>query len=331
MKTVLLIGGAGYVGNVIAEYLLQKNFKVIVYDNFIYNHNFSNEHLTVFSNYKFIEGDIRNLSPLNDVIDEVDSVVLLAGLVGDPITKKYPELSQNINTEGVHACIDYFDNKDIKNLIFISTCSNYGLIKENELADENFQLNPLSLYAEAKVDAENYLLNKKGKVKYAATILRFATAFGVSPRMRFDLSISEFVKDLFLGNELVVFDEHTWRPYCHVKDFARLIQMVIEADYDKINFQIFNAGGDKNNYTKKMLIDEILQFLPQGKVSYTKNSPDPRNYRVSFEKVKNTLSFEPSYSIRDGISELVKAFQEGDFSDADSNSSRYGNYIINKQ
>lgn len=328
MKHVLLIGGAGYVGNVIAEYLLNQNYKVIVYDNFIYDHNFSNQHLLKFNNYQFIKGDIRNLNHLNDIIGEVDSVVLLAGLVGDPITKKYPELSQSINTEGVHACIDYFDDKNIKNLIFVSTCSNYGLIKENELADENFQLNPLSLYAEAKVSAEKYLLSKQNKVKYAGTILRFATAFGVSSRMRFDLSISEFVKDLYLGNDLVVFDEHTWRPYCHVKDFARLTQMVIEAEFEKINFQIFNAGGDKNNYTKKMLIDEILQFIPNGKVSYTKNSPDPRNYRVSFEKVKKTLGFEPNYSVKDGIYELVKAFGDGQFSDADSNSNRYGNYFI---
>ena len=331
MKKVLLIGGSGYVGNVIAEYLLNQNYKVFIFDNFIYNHDFSNKHLINLSNYKFIKGDIRNMSPLNDVINEIDSVVLLAGLVGDPITKKYPELSLSINTNGVQDCIDYFDEKKIQNLIFISTCSNYGLIKENELADENFQLNPLSLYAEAKVEAEKYLLNKKNKVGYAATILRFATAFGLSSRMRFDLSISEFVKELYFGNDLNVFDEHTWRPYCHVKDFARLIQLVIEAEKDKVNFEVFNAGGDYNNYTKKMLIDQILEYIPNGKVSYTKNSPDPRNYRVSFEKVKKVLGFEPKFSVKDGIQELVKAFDEGRFSDVESNSLLYGNYFIANQ
>jgi nucleoside-diphosphate-sugar epimerase len=331
MKKVLLIGGSGYVGNVIAEYLLNQNYIVFIFDNFIYNHDFSNEHLINLSNYKFIKGDIRNMSPLNDVINEIDSVVLLAGLVGDPITKKYPELSLSINTNGVQDCIDYFDEKKIQNLIFISTCSNYGLIKENELADENFQLNPLSLYAEAKVEAEKYLLNKKNKVGYAATILRFATAFGLSSRMRFDLSISEFVKELYFGNDLTVFDEHTWRPYCHVKDFARLIQLVIEAEKDKVNFEVFNAGGDYNNYTKKMLIDQILEYIPNGKVSYTKKSPDPRNYRVSFEKVKNTLGFEPNFAVKDGIQELVKAFDEGRFSDVESNSLLYGNYFIANQ
>ncbi|MFY7669018.1 MAG: NAD-dependent epimerase/dehydratase family protein [Crocinitomicaceae bacterium] len=331
MNKVLLIGGAGYVGNVIAEYLLNHNYQVLVYDNFIYDHNFANEHLIDKSNYKFINGDIRNLSTLNDLILDIDSVVILAGLVGDPITKKYPELSHGINLNGIQYCIDYFDDKPIKNLIFVSTCSNYGLIKENELADELFQLNPLSLYAEAKVEAEKYLLNKKDKVNYAATVLRFATAFGLSSRMRFDLSISEFVKELYLGKELLVFDENTWRPYCHVKDFARLIKLVIEANKEKVNFEVFNAGGDKNNYTKKMLIDQILEYIPNGKVRYTKNSPDPRNYRVSFEKVKETLGFEPNFSVRDGIYELVEAFKDGQFSDVESNSLFYGNYFIANQ
>jgi nucleoside-diphosphate-sugar epimerase len=331
MKKVLLIGGAGYVGNVMAEYLLNQDYQVFVFDNFIYDHNFSNKHLIEKSNYKFINGDIRDLSPLNEIISEIDSVVLLAGLVGDPITKTYSELSNNINSFGIQSCIDFFDDKQIKNLIFVSTCSNYGLIKENELADENFQLNPLSLYAEAKVEAEKYLLNKKDKVTYSATVLRFATAFGLSSRMRFDLSISEFVKELYFGNDLTVFDEHTWRPYCHVKDFARLIQLVIEAEKDKVNFEVFNAGGDFNNYTKKMLIDQILEYIPNGKVSYTKNSPDPRNYRVSFEKVKNTLGFEPNFSVRDGIYELVEAFKDGQFSDIESNSLLYGNYFIANQ
>jgi nucleoside-diphosphate-sugar epimerase len=328
MKSVLLIGGSGYVGNVIAEYLLNQNYKVFIFDNFIYNHDFSNEHLINHNNYKFIKGDIRILSPLNDVINEIDSVVLLAGLVGDPITKKYPELSLSINTNGVQDCIDYFDDKKIQNLIFISTCSNYGLIKGNELADENFQLNPLSLYAEAKVEAEKHLLNKKNKVGYSVTILRFATAFGLSHRMRFDLSISEFVRDLYFGNELNVFDEHTWRPYCHVRDFARLIELVITAEKDKVDFQVFNAGGKNNNFTKKMIVDTILKYIPDAKIRYGSNGSDSRNYKVSFEKVKKVLGFEPGYTIEDGISELITALKLGVYDGSFENKNKYGNYEI---
>ena len=127
------------------------------------------------------------------------SSFLLGGLVGDPITKKFPKESEFINENQIIKCIDFFDDKEIEKLVFISTCSNYGLIKENELADEEFKLNPLSLYAKAKVNAEKYLLSKKGKTKYSGVVLRFALlAFGLSPRMRFDLTVSEFTRNLFL-------------------------------------------------------------------------------------------------------------------------------------
>jgi nucleoside-diphosphate-sugar epimerase len=229
---------------------------------------------------------------------------------------------------GVTTCIDFFDNKNIENLILISTCSNYGLIGENELADENFELNPLSLYAKAKVAAELHLMSKKGKVNYTGTVLRFATAFGLSPRMRFDLSVSEFVRDLYFGEELLVFDEHTWRPYCHIRDFARLIDLVIHADKAKVNFEVFNAGGEVNNFTKKMIVDTIASFIPEANIKFGANGSDPRNYKVSFQKVKNTLGFEPQYSVKQGIEELINAFKIGVYGDSMTNKNKYGNYEI---
>jgi len=225
--------------------------------------------------------------------------------------------------------MDYFDGKGLDKLIFISTCSNYGLIGENELADENFTLSPLSLYAKAKVANEHYLMQKKGVADYTGVVLRFATAFGLSPRMRFDLSVSEFVRDVFFGEELLVYDEHTWRPYCHVRDFARLLETVINTDKDKVNFEVFNAGGDVNNFTKKMIVDEILKFIPDGNVRYGENGSDPRNYKVSFNKVKKVLGFEPQFTVTDGISELVNALQIGLYADSMKDKNKYGNYEIN--
>ena len=160
------------------------------------------------------------------------------------------------------------------------------------------------------------------------TILRFATAFGLSPRMRFDLTVSEFTRELAVGNELLVYDAHTWRPYCHVQDFARLIQIVIEAPKDKVSFEVFNGGGDINNTTKQILVDNILQKIPKGKVRYQEHGSDPRNYRVSFEKVKETLGFEPKYMIQDGIDELIDAIQNHVFEHVDENPNFFGNYEI---
>ncbi len=329
MSKVLIVGGAGYVGTVLTSHLLKGGNDVVVLDNFVYNNQFAVSPYLGDPNYTFINGDIGNKADLDKAAQGVDHVVILAGLVGDPITKSYPEASEAINEKGVTTCIDYFDDKDINKLIFVSTCSNYGLIKEGELADEEFELNPLSLYAKAKVAGEKHVLSKKGKVSYTGVVLRFATAFGLSPRMRFDLTVSEFTRDLFFGEELVVFDEHTWRPYCHVRDFSRLIDLVFEADESKVAFQVFNAGGDVNNFTKKMIVDAIAKRIPEAKISYNQKGSDPRNYRVSFKKVKETLGFEPKFTVETGIAELIDALNLGLYSDSMSHKERYGNYEIN--
>lgn len=328
MKHILLIGGAGYVGTALSSHFLTAGYKVTILDNFIYNNQFAVQHFLGDPDYKLVYGDMGCAKSLLKASRDITDVVLLAGLVGDPITKKYPDESGKINMQGIQNTIDFFDGKGINKLIFISTCSNYGLIKEDELADENFQLSPLSLYAKAKVTNEEYLLEKKGKVDYIGVILRFATAFGLSSRMRFDLTISEFTRDLFFGEELLVYDEHTWRPYCHLRDFARLLEMVIHADNKSVYFEVFNAGGDINNYTKKMIVDEILKNLPDAKVRYGKHGSDPRNYKVSFNKVKNELGFEPHFTIEHGVKELVNALRIGVYADSINNKDKYGNYTI---
>ncbi len=330
MKKVLLLGGAGYVGSVVTSHLLTKGYEVIVLDKLLYDNQFAILPYIGDPNYKFILGDIGDNLALEKALKEgVTDVIILAGLVGDPITKKYPEESEMINEKGVKNCIDFFNNKGLDKLIFISTCSNYGLIKEEELADEEFQLNPLSLYAKAKVANELYLKDKKRKVDYTGVILRFSTAFGLSPRMRFDLSVSEFIRDIYFGKDLLVYDEDTWRPYCHVRDFARLLETVLKAEKSEVDFEIFNAGGDVNNFTKRMIVDEILRLIPDGKVTYGVNGSDPRNYRVSFAKVKNTLGFEPQFSVQQGIKELIDALKIGLYKDSVTDKNRYGNYEVN--
>ena len=328
MKNILLIGGAGYVGTVLTSHLLIKGYKVTVIDNFIYNNQFAIHQYLGDPNYRFVYGDMSVIEDLEKASEGITDVILLAGLVGDPVTKKYPNESNLINDKAIKKCIDFFNGKCISKLIFTSTCSNYGLIKGTDVADENFELNPLSIYSKAKVSNEQYLLGKRDNVDYTGVVLRFATAFGLSPRMRFDLTISEFVRSMFFAKELLVFDEHTWRPYCHVRDFARLLEIVLNADHKKVSFGVFNVGGDFNNFTKKMIVDEILNHVPDGKVKYGANGNDPRNYRVSFEKVKSVLDFEPKFTVQDGIKELIEAFGIGVYSDSLIDKNKYGNYVI---
>jgi len=328
MQRSLILGGAGYIGSLVCEYLLKAGHQVTSYDYLLYGNNLCPLNHIHHTNYSFVYGDIANIELLSSVLDSVDNVILLAGLVGDPITKKYPDETARINDEGVKNVIDLCAEKNICKLVFISTCSNYGLIKNNDLANEEYELNPLSLYAKSKVNAEKYILSLKNQTNMNPTILRFATAFGLSPRMRFDLTISEFTRELALSNELLVYDAHTWRPYCHVQDFARLIQMIIESPQEKVSFEVFNAGGESNNATKQMIVDAILKIIPGGKVKYNEHGTDPRNYRVSFEKVKNTLGFIPKYTIQDGIEELIKAMRDHVFDHVKGNPNFFGNYKI---
>ena len=180
----------------------------------------------------------------------------------------------------------------------------------------------------SKVAAEKKLLSMRGETDFSPTVLRFATAFGISPRMRFDLTVSEFTRDLALGKELLVFDADTWRPYCHVRDFARLIQIVLEAPKHKVANEVFNAGGDINNYTKQMIVDAIMEYLPKSKVRYQKHGSDPRNYRVDFSRVREELNFSPQYTVKNGIVELLSAIENRVFEHVEKYPVVYGNYKI---
>jgi len=329
-RKVLLIGGAGYIGVIVARYLLDCGYSVRCFDNLTYGHYFGILPFLGNESFEFTNGDLRNTEAVEQVLTDCSDVVILAGLVGDPITKKYPDLSQEVNSVAIRALVDRLSKFPLNKILFISTCSNYGLIADDEIAKETHELKPLSLYASSKVEIEEYILAKQGSVDYHATILRFATAFGYAPRMRFDLTVNEFARDLCLGKELVVYDADTWRPYCHVEDFAQIIRRVLEAPVDSVDFEIFNAGNDENNYTKRMIVDSVLKHVPSGKVVYQKEGKDRRNYRVDFSKLHSTLLFRPEYSIDRGIQEVLTVLGQGLFQDEHlaGNNSWFGNYEI---
>jgi nucleoside-diphosphate-sugar epimerase len=327
-RRVLLTGGAGYIGLPLARRLTEAGRAVRIFDRLVYNHGSAGLALMADTDTEFMFGDMGDETALNRALDGVTDVVILAGLVGDPITKKFSQESQAINEEALRRFIDRLDRRGLNKVVFISTCSNYGMIADNEVAHEGFALNPLSLYAKAKVAAERYLLSLRGHVDYHATVLRFATAFGLAPRMRFDLTVNEFARELFLGRELVVYDADTWRPYCHVRDFARLIQRVLDAPPDVVSFEVFNGGGDANNLTKRQIVRMVLELVPEGQVIYRDNSADPRNYRVDFRKVRERLRFEPEIDVAYGIAEIIAALRSHLLDDVDARPSFYGNYEL---
>lgn len=327
-RRILLIGGGGYIGAPITTELLRTGYQVRNLDLNLFENEGVSLAFMAHPSYEFVRGDFASETDLSAALDGVTDVVLLGGLVGDPITKKYPAESELINDIGIRRTIDLLTGRGLNNVIFVSTCSNYGLIETDELANETHELKPLSLYAKAKVSAEQHLLSRQRHVDYTPTVLRFATAFGLAPRMRFDLTVNEFTRELFLGRELLVFDADTWRPYCHVRDFARAIRRVLEFPNDVTAFEVFNAGGDANNATKQTIVDTILSHLPDAHVRYQEHGSDPRNYRVDFSKIRERLLFTPKFTVADGVEEILRVLNEGFFHDYDRRRNFYGNYEL---
>ena len=220
---VLVVGGAGYVGNVLVRLLLAEGYRVRVLDALLFDHGDAIAPVFDHPRFSFLRGDIRDAGAVEQALEGVTDVVHLASLVGDPISRKYPELAREVGEDASFRLLEQLAGRGIGRFVFTSTCSNYGLRESSEPATEESELAPLSIYAETKVAFERFLLEQRDQWDFSPTVLRIATAYGLSARMRFDLTISEFARTLATGAELVVYDADTWRPYCHVADISKAI------------------------------------------------------------------------------------------------------------
>lgn len=314
MNSVVVTGGAGYVGSVLLRALLQEGYKVICIDSLKFGGRVLD---SIWGNpsFSFIKADITDYNHVDSIIDtsKCFAIVHLAAIVGDPACKLKPELARRTNLDASTHLLDRAIESGIARFIFASTCSNYGKMKESgSYVDESSPLAPVSLYAKLKVEFEDILLNRINKREtFSPTALRFATVFGISPRMRFDLTVNEFTKELALGRELVVFGEQFWRPYCHVSDFSKAIILILRAPKDKVAYNVFNVGDYSQNYTKKMIVDELLKQIPEGRVKFVHKDEDPRDYRVRFDKIKNKLGYRISKTVPEGINEVLTALRFG--------------------
>lgn len=318
MKRVLVTGGAGYIGSVLVKLLLDKGYFVRVLDNLSFGGEAIVELLNN-DNFDFIKGDIRNREDLKKAMQDIDFVAHLASIVGDPACAIDPELTKDINLNGAKLTYTVANEMGIKKFVFASTCSNYGKMEDsNSFVTEESELKPVSLYAETKVEFEQFLLSQDKSNITKPTCLRFSTVYGLSPRIRFDLTVNEFTKELAMKRELIVFGEQFWRPYCHVVDLSRSVISVIEADDDLVAYNVYNVGDTNENYQKQMIVDEIIKQLPDSKIKYVKKDEDPRDYRVSFEKIKNELGFEITKKVPDGIKQFIQVIQDGFINDPDA-------------
>ncbi len=328
-RRVLVIGGGGYIGNVLVRQLLDAGSGVAVLDSLQFEQGCALAGLWENERFGFTRGDLRDGAALEMALEGVTDVVLLAAIVGDPAASKYPELAQKVNVDGAKAVFEALRGRGIDRFVFTSTCSNYGLRSSDELATENSELAPVSLYAEHKVEFEKFVLGTGADADFCPTILRIATAYGLSPRMRFDLTISEFTRTLATGQELLVYDADTWRPYCHVRDISSAIIRVLGSDAADVRGEVFNVGHSDENYTKRMIVEAVLENLDgTPAVRFEEGGRDPRNYRVSFEKIADRLGFEARFTVPASIANLVRAVQAGVFDDVEERPYYYADHTI---
>lgn len=298
---ILVTGGAGYIGSTLIPMLLNEGHHVIAVDNFMFKQTPLAE-CCMNPNFQMIRGDVRDRKLMEDLVAKVDAIIPLACLVGAPLCAKEPEVAQAVNSDAIKFLYD-IKSKD-QMIIYPCTNSGYGIGQEGLHCDENSPLNPISKYGRVKVEAESYLLNGGNAVCF-----RFATVFGMSPRMRLDLLVNDFTYRAINDRFLVLFEGHFKRNYLHVRDAAGAFMHTL-ANYSKMEGQTYNVGLSTANISKAELCKVIQKYVPNVTVidSEIGEDLDKRNYIVSNEKIEAT-GYLPKYSLDDGIQELVKGFQ----------------------
>jgi nucleoside-diphosphate-sugar epimerase len=299
MSKVLITGGAGYLGSVLTELLLSKGYTVSVLDNLMYKQT----SLTTFchnKNFKFILGDVRDETLLKNLVEENDIIIPLAAIVGMPACRDNPQMAIDVNFTQVKNIVGWMN--ETQKIIIPNTNSQYG--SSNEIITEDSEFKPLSLYAETKCDAEKVVLESKNGI-----VLRLATVFGMSYRMRMDLLVQDFVYKSISDGYLVLFESHFIRNYIHVRDVANTFLFMIE-NYEECKNQAYNVGLSSANLTKLQLSEEIKKHVPDLVIIQNefKKDFDQRNYMVSNKKLESK-GWLPKYSIEDGIEELIQGFK----------------------
>ena len=312
---VLVTGGAGYVGARLCERLLANGRPPVrVLDCLLHGQNDVVAALEQ-RGVEVIRGDVRDENVRELALEGIDAVVHLAAIVGDPACARDPETAADVNVHGTRALIESMLAHDVDRLVFASTCSNYGRMTDpSVLATEESPLAPVSLYAEQKVAVESELLNGSWE-GLRATCLRFATVYGVAPRMRFDLTVNEFTRDLWADRDLDVYGQQFWRPYVHVDDAAAAIELVLEQGENSDRSRVYNVGSTQENYRKSDIVEVVQRHVSDGRVRYVEQTDDPRDYRVSFEKIARELGFKGRNTVEDGVRELLAALGAGAFGD----------------
>lgn len=297
---ILITGGAGYLGSVITGVMLNQNYEVIVLDKLLFNQT-SLLQYTSNPNFQFIYGDVRNEELLKKLCDKVDVIIPLAAIVGFPACASDPQLAKEINFNQIFNIVKFAKDKKI---LYPNTNSGYGIGEGETECTEKSPLNPISVYGQTKCDAENFLRNTTD-----AIIFRLATVFGVSPRMRTDLLVNDFVYKAITDKYIVVFEKNFKRNFIHVEDVANVFKFMLN-NYKVYNNEVFNIGLSSANLNKQELLEKIQTHVPNFAISYNDfyEDPDKRDYIVSNVKIEST-GWRPVWDLDMGIKQLIQGYQ----------------------
>jgi nucleoside-diphosphate-sugar epimerase len=315
---ILIVGGAGYIGSMLCRLLLSAGERVRVLDCLVYG-DAAIEELKSNPRFELIEGDCRNIQSVVQAIRDVKSVVHLAAIVGDPACDQDKQSALEINYAATRMLAEVCKGHGIERFVFASSCSVYGA--SDELMDEHSPIVPLSLYGQTKVDSEAALL-EASSTTFHPVILRLATVFGYGYRPRFDLFVNLLSARAVRDGVITIYNEEQWRPFIHVWDVARGFASALQAPIEQVSGEIFNLGDNHLNYKLSEVAHEISHAFPATQVKYVAND-DRRSYRVNFQKIRSTLDFKCTVSLREGIEELRRALEDGLVSDY--NDARYNN------
>jgi len=301
MNNVLVTGGAGYIGSILSEFLLELGFNVTVLDNFMYKQASLN-HLCHNPRFNVVNGDIRNLAHIQPLLKDADVIIPLAALVGAPLCNKDVVGADTTNKEAVFMMLDKISKE--QRIIMPTTNSAYGSGDENNFCIEESPLNPISKYAIDKVAVEEMFMQRENSISY-----RLATVFGMSPRMRTDLLVNDLTYRAVNDGYVVIFEGHFKRNYIHVRDVCDAFIHAIY-NFNTMKGQIYNVGLSSANVSKLELCEIIKKHVPgfsivEGEI---KKDPDQRNYIVSNAKLEAT-GFEPMYDLDSGIMELLTGYR----------------------
>lgn len=316
MKKILVTGGAGYIGSILVRMLLEKGYKVRVFDRLVYGIEPIQE-LLANPDFELVQGDLRNLDDYPGLLDNVQGVLHLASLSNDPSCDLNPAATTKINYEAATHLAGRCKEAGIERFVFASSCSVYGT-GYSETLTEISPLNPVTLYAESMVRCERFLKDIADD-SFCPVMLRQATVFGLSPRMRFDLAINVMTMGAYRNKKIFVLGGgNQWRPFVHVKDTAEAFIMAMEAPADKVCGEIFNVGSNDQNYQIINLAHLVKKEIPGIHIEVAPDDADKRNYNVNFDKITNMLGFKARYKAEDGVREVVQAIKDGVLTDLDN-------------